>query len=104
MSSETLKFINPATGVQFGEVKITTPDEVKAAVQEMRKAFPKWSGKSIKERAHILHKFQQVLIEERDNISNVLNQDCGKSREDGLLELFVAVDMLVQYRGMRRNG
>lgn len=98
MSSETLKFINPATGVQFGEVKITTPDEVKAAVQEMRKAFPKWSGKSIKERAHILHKFQQVLIEERDNISNVLNQDCGKSRQDGLLELFVAVDMLVQYR------
>lgn len=98
MSSETLKFINPATGVQFGEVKIATPDEVKAAVQEMRKAFPEWSGKSIRERARILHKFQQVLIEERDNISNVLNQDCGKSRQDGLLELFVAVDMLVQYR------
>jgi acyl-CoA reductase-like NAD-dependent aldehyde dehydrogenase len=98
MSSDTLAFVNPATGVQFGEVKIATPEEVKSNVQQMREAFPAWSGKSVKERVRILKKFQQVLIDERDHISNVLNQDCGKSRQDGLLELFVAVDMLVQYR------
>ncbi len=98
MEQEKLAFINPASGVQFGEVPMTTPEGVKQAVEEMRKAFPIWSGKSVKERVDILRKFQQLLIDERDEITNVLNQDCGKSRQDGLIELFVTVDMLAQYR------
>jgi acyl-CoA reductase-like NAD-dependent aldehyde dehydrogenase len=96
--TETLIFTNPATGDVFGEVEMSTPETVQKAVDDMRKAFPDWSKKSVSERSRILRKFQQVLIEERDEISRVLNQDCGKSRQDGLIELFVAVDMLAQYR------
>lgn len=98
MEREKLAFYNPATGTTFGEVAINTPEEVQQAVSEMRRAFPEWSAKTIKQRADILYKLQHVLIEQRDEISNVLNQDCGKSFQDGLLELFVTVDMLVQYR------
>lgn len=97
METETLSFFNPATGVKFGEVKITTPAEVAAAVSEMRESFPAWSSKSVAERIRILRKFQALLIEQRDEITSVLNQDCGKSRQDGLIELFVTVDMLAQY-------
>lgn len=99
MERELLAFFNPATSTQFGSVNMNTPGEVQQAVRDMRKAFPEWSGKSVRERSDILHKLQHVLIERRDEISQVLNQDCGKSRQDGLLELFVAVDMLSQYRG-----
>lgn len=99
MEQENLAFINPATGAQFGEVKMTSPQDVQQTVNEMRAAFPAWSKKSVRERIAILRKFQQVLIEDREEISSVLNQDCGKSRQDGLIELFVSVDMLAQYRG-----
>lgn len=99
MEQENLAFINPATGAQFGEVKMTSPQDVQQTVNEMRAAFPTWSKKSVRERIAILRKFQQVLIEDREEISSVLNQDCGKSRQDGLIELFVSVDMLAQYRG-----
>ena len=99
MDREKLFFVNPATNAQFGSVNMNTPEEVQQAVRDMRKAFPAWSGKSVKERMDVLYKFQRVLIERRDEISDVLNQDCGKSRQDGLIELFVAVDMLAQYRG-----
>jgi succinate-semialdehyde dehydrogenase/glutarate-semialdehyde dehydrogenase len=99
MERELLAFFNPATSTQFGSVNMNTPGEVQQAVRDMRKAFPEWSRKSVRERSDILHKLQHVLIERRDEISQVLNQDCGKSRQDGLLELFVAVDMLSQYRG-----
>lgn len=98
MTQEKLAFINPATNSQFGEVVMNTPEEVQEAVRDMRRAFPAWSGKTVRERADILHKLQHVLIERRDEISSVLNQDCGKSRQDALLELFVTVDMLAQYR------
>jgi acyl-CoA reductase-like NAD-dependent aldehyde dehydrogenase len=97
METESLSFINPATGVKFGEVKMTAPAEVTVAVDEMRQAFTIWSSKPLKERIRILRKFQAVLIDQRDEITSVLNQDCGKSRQDGLIELFVTVDMLAQY-------
>jgi len=38
-----------------------------------------------------------MLIDKREEITTILNQDCGKSRQDGLIELFVTVDMLAQY-------
>jgi len=98
METDTLSFINPATGAKFGEVKMTTPEGVQAAVAEMRQSFAIWGKKSVKERVHILRKFQTLLIEERDEISRVVNQDGGKSRQDSLIELFVTVDMLAQYR------
>ncbi len=97
MENEKLLFINPATGTKFGEVSMTTPEAVQIAVDEMRKSFPVWSGKSLRERIGILRKFQALLIDQRDEITNILNQDCGKSRQDGLIELFVTVDMLAQY-------
>ena len=97
MTTETLLFTNPATGSQFGQVEMTTPQGVQQAVLDMRAAFPIWSGKSIHERIRILRKFQTVLIDQRDEITRVINQDCGKSRQDALIELFVTVDMLAQY-------
>ncbi|MFN8381547.1 MAG: aldehyde dehydrogenase family protein [Anaerolineales bacterium] len=97
MQTETLLFTNPATGKTFGEVEMSTPEAVHKAVQDMRAAFPAWSSKSVKERVRILRKLQNLLIEKRDEITSVLNQDCGKSRQDGLIELFVTVDMLSQY-------
>lgn len=97
MSTETLPFINPATGAKFGEVNPTTTEAVELAVHEMRQAAVIWSNKSLKERIRILRKFQNLLIDKRDQITNILNQDCGKSRQDGLIELLVTVDMLAQY-------
>jgi succinate-semialdehyde dehydrogenase/glutarate-semialdehyde dehydrogenase len=97
MESEILPFVNPATGAKFGEVKMTSPESVQNAVQEMRQSFPLWSGKSVRERIRILRKFQTLLIDRREEITTILNQDCGKSRQDGLIELFVTVDMLAQY-------
>ena len=99
METEFLSFENPATGVKFGEVKITSAAEVNQAMDEMRRAFPVWSSKPLTERIRILRKFQNLLIEQRDEITNILNQDCGKSRQDGLIELFVTVDMISQFCG-----
>ena len=97
MENDLLPFINPATGNRFGEIKMASAEAVQRAVDDMRLAFPVWSAKSVQERIRILRQFQTLLIDERDEITNILNQDCGKSRQDGLIELFVTVDMLAQY-------
>jgi len=92
-----LSFSNPATGETFGQVAMATPSEVERAMTDMRAAAPEWAGKSIKERVRILRQFQHLLIEATDEITATLNKDCGKSRQDGLIEVFMVVDMLNEY-------
>lgn len=96
-TQETLPFINPATGEHFGEVAMATKAEVLAARREMAAAAVTWSQKSVPERARALRQLQQLLIDEVDEITAVMNQDGGKSRQDALSELFVTVDLLNQY-------
>lgn len=94
---EMLDFISPATGEKFGEVRMATPAEVEAARREMAAAAPIWAAKSVKERVRILRKFQAVMIDSIDEITAVITQDNGKSRQDAAAEVIMTVDKLHQY-------
>lgn len=93
----TLPFVNPATGQQFGEVPMTPCESVATAVRDLRAAQPAWNAKPVRERIQILRAFQKLLIDSQDEVTAVLNADCGKSKQDALIELFITVDMLAQY-------
>lgn len=96
-TSPHLTFFNPATGETFGEIAMTSPQQVQQAMCDMRKAAPVWAAKSVHERIRILRQFQKMLIDAEQEITSVINQDCGKSRQDALIELVVTTDMLAQY-------
>lgn len=96
--SNVLPCINPATGEQFDKVEAATAQDVRRALQEMRHIFQIWQRKSVRERADILKDLQHVLVERADEITRVVNQDTGKSRQDALAELFLVVDKLKTYR------
>lgn len=94
---DILYFINPATGEEFGQIAMTTPAEVSQASEAMRAAARIWSWKPPVERARILRQFQRVVIDAADEITAVMNQDTGKTRQDALIEIFMTVDVLHQY-------
>lgn len=95
--AEILPFVNPATGTQFGSVPMTTAADVQSARREMGAAAHIWAAKSVKERVRIVRQLQGLLIDEMDEITAVMNQDNGKSRQDALAELFMTVDLINQY-------
>ena len=90
--------INPATGEQFDEVAMSTPEDVKRAVEEMRQNVDAWRRTAPRARARALQGLQEALIEQADEITLLVNQDTGKSRQDALAELFMVVDKLKTYR------
>lgn len=96
-TNRELTFVNPATGAVFGRLPMTPPDDVRRAMSEMRAAAPVWARKPPAERVRLLRRLQEVLIDARDEISDVINQDCGKSRQDALIEVFITVDLLNEY-------
>lgn len=94
---ETLPFINPATSAQFGDVVTATQHDVDLARREMAASAKIWAAKPLKERIVCLRKLQKLIVDELDEITAVINEDNGKSRQDALLELFVTLDLMTQY-------
>jgi acyl-CoA reductase-like NAD-dependent aldehyde dehydrogenase len=97
MDMPIFTFNNPATGEIFGEMPMTTPEAVAQAYRDLRSTFPMWSQKPVKERVRILKRFQEMMIDSLDEITDVITQDCGKSRQDSLIEVFVTADILSLY-------
>lgn len=95
--SEMIPCVNPATGAQFDQVASSTVTDVNQALAELRQASPRWRRKSVKERVRILRKFQAFVIDSADIISETINLDTGKSRQDGLIEVIMTIDRLHQY-------
>lgn len=93
----SLPFINPATGQTYGAVTATDPARLPALMAELRTAAKPWGQRTPAERVRVLREFQRVLINARDDISLAIHRSCGKSRQDGLIELFASVDMLNTY-------
>ncbi len=94
---ETLSCINPATMEQFDEVPITSESQIFAARREMGAAAHIWAAKPIKERVRILRQLQEVIIDSIDEISELINKDHGKSRQDAVGEVIMSVDKMQQY-------
>jgi len=95
--TETIPFINPATGEQFGQVAMADEADIKQARKELRLNFEVWRRKPVADRVRILRQLQEVIIDSVDEISAVINQDTGKSRQDGLIEVMMVVDRMHHY-------
>ncbi len=69
-SGETFDVINPATGEVAAKVAKASPTEVDLAVQNARDTFESgvWSGKSPAERAQVLIRFSEKIIEHANEI------------------------------------
>jgi succinate-semialdehyde dehydrogenase/glutarate-semialdehyde dehydrogenase len=97
-SPRTIKSWAPATGELIGEVRISTKDEVRAAVARARKAQAAWGVLPIAERCERLLRLRDALVERADEIVDIVSRECGKPRHDCLShEVMITVDLLTYY-------
>jgi acyl-CoA reductase-like NAD-dependent aldehyde dehydrogenase len=94
---DCIDFINPGTGRKFGQVRVATEQDVAKARREMGMIAGTWAAKPIRERARIIKKLQGVIVAAADEITAVINQDHGKSRQDALHEVLMTVEKIHQY-------
>lgn len=87
-----LPFINPATGEQFGQIQTSNPDEVNAAVAEMKAAARTWGKKPLRERIRVMKQLHQLLFDEIDQLTAIITQDTGKPRQEALIEVFTSLN------------
>ena len=86
-SGRTGPVFNPATGAQTGAVDFASVEEVDAAVQAARTAFPAWRATSLAKRAELFFRIRELLHERRDALAEILVREHGKVFSDALGEV-----------------
>lgn len=84
---------SPFTGKPVGEAPSFTRAEVFAAVERARAAQPAWAARTLAERAELLRRFQQALLEEREAVARLVTQETGKPFVEALgVDVLAALD------------
>lgn len=78
-SYKTEDVFNPATGEVLAKVPISTKEEVDEAVQAATQAFKTWKEVPVSQRARILFKYQQLLVENWDELAEIITKENGKN-------------------------
>lgn len=78
-SKETEPVYNPATGEVMAHVPISTQEDVDQAVKFANEAFKEWKEVPVPKRARILFKYQQLLVEQWDELAEIITKENGKN-------------------------
>ena len=77
-SATTFETINPATQEVLAEVSAGGEDEINAAVQAAKDAFPKWAGLPATERAKLMRKLGELIAAHVPEIAQTETNDSGQ--------------------------
>jgi malonate-semialdehyde dehydrogenase (acetylating)/methylmalonate-semialdehyde dehydrogenase len=85
---------NPALGRQSGAVDFASVEEVDAAVQAARKAFPGWRSTSLSKKSAILFRIRELVHDRKDEIARILTREHGKVFSDAQGEVARGLEVI----------
>ena len=81
-AAETLDVHNPATGEVIAKTPLSTGEDLDAAVQAAKKAFPAWRDTPVVVRARAMFRFRQLLEDHFEELAATVTREHGKTLEE----------------------
>ncbi|WP_288901401.1 NADP-dependent succinate-semialdehyde dehydrogenase [uncultured Sneathiella sp.] len=85
---------NPATGEVIGTVPSMGAAETRRAIEAAKAAMPGWAGKTAKERATILRKWHDLMLENTDDLAKIMTVEMGKPLAEAKGEVAYAASFI----------
>ncbi|MDW8797480.1 CoA-acylating methylmalonate-semialdehyde dehydrogenase [Staphylococcus pseudoxylosus] len=86
-STETLDVLNPATKEVIAKVPLSTREELDEVAQMAAEAFQEWKEVAVPKRARLLFKLQQLLIDNKHELAEIITKENGKNTTEALGEV-----------------
>ncbi len=86
-AGESVTTTAPYTGEPLADLPTSTPHDVEAACLRARTAQAAWARRPIRERARILLRFHDLLLDRQDIVLDLMQAENGKTRRDAFLEV-----------------
>ncbi|MCP3869157.1 MAG: NAD-dependent succinate-semialdehyde dehydrogenase [Gammaproteobacteria bacterium] len=74
---------NPATGEVISSVPDMGRNETRAAIEAANRAWPGWHGKTAKERAVIMRRLFDLMMQNQEDLAQIITAECGKPIIEG---------------------
>jgi succinate-semialdehyde dehydrogenase/glutarate-semialdehyde dehydrogenase len=89
-SGETFPVENPATGETIAEVPRMGVAETRRAIARAEEALPKWRSMLAKDRARILRRWADLMLEHEEGLARLLTTEQGKPLAESRTEIAYA--------------
>jgi succinate-semialdehyde dehydrogenase / glutarate-semialdehyde dehydrogenase len=93
-SGATVEVRNPATGAVLGTVPKMGAAETRRAIEAAAKAMPAWAKKTAKERALILRRWHDLMLENQDDLAKLMTAEQGKPLAESKGEIAYSASFL----------
>src|SRR5256886_2752012 len=90
----TFPVLNPATGEELAQVPRMGAGETRRAIESAQDAYRPWRATLTKERARILRRWADLMLEHRDDLALLLTTEQGKPLPESRLEIEYAASFL----------
>jgi succinate-semialdehyde dehydrogenase/glutarate-semialdehyde dehydrogenase len=102
----TFDVVNPATGEVIATVPRMGAAETRRAIDSANAAWPAWRASTAKQRAVILRKWHDLMLENADDLALILTTEQGKPLAEAKGEIQYAASFLEWFaeEGKRVNG
>ncbi len=77
-SGETIAVTNPANGSVLGSIPKMGEAETRCAIEAAEKAWPAWRAKTAKERALIVRRWGELMVENQEDLGILMTLEQGK--------------------------
>jgi succinate-semialdehyde dehydrogenase/glutarate-semialdehyde dehydrogenase len=93
-SGETIDVRDPATGSTLGTIPKMGTAETRRAIEAANKALPAWRAKTAKERAAILRKWFNLMMENQEDLAVMMTMEQGKPLAESRGEIAYAASFI----------
>src|SRR3989454_11248897 len=93
-STQWRHIVNPATQETLARVPLATADELSAAVDAAKAAFPAWRKTPIGQRARVFLKYQQLIRDNIKSLAATLTAEQGKTLADAEGDIFRGLEVV----------
>jgi malonate-semialdehyde dehydrogenase (acetylating)/methylmalonate-semialdehyde dehydrogenase len=89
----SMDIISPLDGSVISDLPMSTSSDLDEAVRAAKKAFPRWSGMTIKERVQIFFKYRQLLEENIEELTELVHVENGKTIDEARAEVLKSMEL-----------
>ncbi|SCW69687.1 succinate-semialdehyde dehydrogenase / glutarate-semialdehyde dehydrogenase [Sphingobium faniae] len=102
----TIAVTNPATGEIIATVPDMGAEETRRAIDAAKRAMKPWAARPAGERAHILRRFHDLMLEEQQALAELLTREQGKALREARGEIAYAASFIEWFaeEGKRASG
>ena len=93
-SNQTIDVTNPASGEVLGTIPKMGADETRRAIDAANAAYPAWRAKTAKERASILRKWFDLMMENQEDLAKMMTAEQGKPFKESMGEIVYAASFI----------